>query len=125
MIIKKMLISIALLSLLSGCIIVDGDGDREGRWDNNSDWEDKQNKNMSHINNLRLGMDRTVVTNQMGTPTFSEAFQGDDGSNYSILFYRTHRTKGDGKTTKDETTPLVFKNDKLFGWGNDALLRAK
>ncbi len=125
MIIKKMLISIALLSFLSGCIIVDGDGDWEGRWDDKSDWKEIQNKNMSHINNLSLGMDRTAVTNLMGAPTFSEAFQADDGSNYSILFYRTHRAKGDGKTTKDETTPLVFKNDKLIGWGNDALLRAK
>ena len=125
MIIKKMIISIALLSLLSGCIIVDGDGEWEGRWDDNSDWEDNQNKNMNHINNLSLGQDRSAVITQMGTPTFSEAFQGEDGSNFTILFYRTHRAHGDGKTTKDETTPLVFKNDKLIGWGNDALQRTR
>ncbi|MEX2498222.1 MAG: DUF3192 domain-containing protein [Wenzhouxiangellaceae bacterium] len=27
---------------------------------------------------------------------------------------------GDGETTRDETTPLVFANDELIGWGEMA-----
>jgi len=116
-----MLTTLALLSLLSGCIIVDGDGDWEGKWDSSSDWENTQDSNLRHINNLNLGMERSAILAQMSSPAFTEAFQSKDGNNYTILFYRTHRSHGDGKTTKDETTPLVFKNDKLIGWGNDAL----
>ncbi len=111
--------------MLSGCIIVDGDGDWDGKWDNSSDWEDTQTSNLKHINNLTLGTDRSAVLAQIGNPAFSEAFQGKNGNNYNILFYRTHRGHGDGKTTKDETTPLVFKNDKLIGWGSDALQRIR
>jgi hypothetical protein len=37
-----------------------------------------------------------------------------------VLFYRTHRRDGDGVTTKDECTPLVFKNGLLIGWGDAA-----
>jgi len=33
------------------------------------------------------------------------------------LFYRTRRTEADGETSRDETTPLVFKNNELVGWG--------
>ncbi len=121
MIIKKILTSFVLLSLLSGCIYVHGDGEWDGSWDNSSDWEDTQDDNLRHINRLDLGIERTAVLTKMGSPAFTEAFQDKDGNNITILFYRTHRSHGDGKTTKDETTPLVFKNDKLTGWGNDAL----
>jgi len=123
MIIKKMLVVVPLLSLLSGCVIVAGDGDRDGSWDISSDWEDTQKSNLKHINSLTLGAERTAVLTQMGNPSFTEAFQNNNGNIYTTLFYRTHKAHGDGKTTKDETTPLVFKNDKLIGWGNDALQR--
>jgi len=58
----------------------------------------------------------------MGQANFSEAYE-TDGNQYQILYYRTHRVDSDGETTKDETTPLVFKNQRLIGWGQDALQR--
>jgi hypothetical protein len=48
-----------------------------------------------------------------------------DGATYQVLYYRTHRTHSDGETTKDETTPLVFKDSALIGWGMDALARVR
>jgi len=37
------------------------------------------------------------------------------------MYYRTSRQHHDSATSKDETTPLIFKNNKLIGWGFDAL----
>jgi hypothetical protein len=34
------------------------------------------------------------------------------------LFYRTQRKHSDGETTRDETTPLVFRDNRLIGWGD-------
>jgi hypothetical protein len=53
----------------------------------------------------------------LGLPADSEAFtDGDD--EVRVLFYRTQRRHSDGDTTRDETTPLVFRNDLLVGWGD-------
>jgi outer membrane protein assembly factor BamE (lipoprotein component of BamABCDE complex) len=104
-----------LLAALGGCISVNG----EHNWDNN-DWEENQELNRKIISELVMGTGRKNVLNRMGTPNFSEAFVKDERQ-YSVLFYRTHRSESDGSTTKDETTPLVFEDDKLIGWGADAL----
>ena len=113
------LASIAAISVsLSGCLIVAGDRD----W-NNGDWEDKQTQNRQAISNLTLQMTRTQVIERLGIASFSEAFV-NKGNEYQILYYRTQRTKSDGETTKDETTPLVFEKNKLIGWGNEALAKA-
>lgn len=103
-----------LIASLGGCISINGNHD----WDSN--WEKKQNVNRTYINELSLGTQRSAVLMQLDTPSFSEAFV-HKGKEYSVLFYRTHRISSDGATTKDETTPLVFKNDKLMGWGNELL----
>ena len=39
---------------------------------------------------------------------------------YEVLFFRTHRTHSDGETTKDECTPLVFRDGVLIGFGDKA-----
>ena len=124
MFIRKVLIVLPLAMLLNGCVIVAGDGD----WDDDSsssNWKSEQNKNRSNIAKLTLGQERSEVLSRMGEPNFSEAFKGDDGTSYHILYYRTHREHGDGDTTKDETTAVVFESDKLVGWGNDALQRIR
>ncbi|PKL94995.1 MAG: hypothetical protein CVV18_07155, partial [Gammaproteobacteria bacterium HGW-Gammaproteobacteria-8] len=54
-------------------------------------------------------------------PAFSEAFT-IDGVAHRVLFYRTQRVEGDGVTTRDETTPLVFVEGRLAGWGETALV---
>ena len=41
----------------------------------------------------------------------------DDGEEVQVLFYRTNHKHSDSGTTRDETTPLVFRNDQLAGWG--------
>lgn len=124
MTIKKILLTIPLAMSISGCVIVAGDGDWHDD-DDSSNWQSEQRDNRQNMTKLSLGQDRSDVLAQMGDPTFTEAFKSEDGTPYQILFYRTHREHGDGETTKDETTAVVFENDKLIGWGNDALQRIR
>ncbi|MFV8817616.1 DUF3192 domain-containing protein [Haliea sp. E17] len=107
------LIAILLLSLAAtGCVYVGGDvsGDE--------DWKQTQDKNRNAISSLDLGMSFNAVVERMGTPDDSEAFT-DNGDEVRVLFYRTRHTNSDGETTRDETTPLVFRNGKLIGWGEE------
>ena len=108
-----------LLGSLGGCISING----SHSWDD-KDWESNQAENRKIISELVIGAERSNVLTRMGTPSFSEAFVKDDDQ-FNILFYRTHHTDSDGETTKDETTPLVFENDKLIGWGDDILSSVK
>lgn len=120
---KKNLLALVLVAPLTlgltGCVIsVDGDG-----WDGHSvDWEDREYKNRKVISDLELTVATDVVEARMGVPDFNETFMGGDDK-YTVLYYRTQRMHGDGKTTKDECTPLVFKNGQLVGWGESALER--
>ncbi|WP_088332358.1 DUF3192 domain-containing protein [Lacimicrobium sp. SS2-24] len=99
---------------LSGCVIsVGGDGYHEG------DWQKKEAQNRRMVAKLEQGQGFEQVSAQFGSPEFSEFHQSDSGK-YQVLFYRTHRNKGDGVTTMDECTPLVFRNGELIGWGNSA-----
>ena len=100
---------------LSGCIVIGNGGD----WDDD-DWRRLQNENRETISELAIGSKRQQVLDRLGAPSFSEAFTKADDE-YRVLFYRTQRRKGDGETSKDETTPLVFKNDELVGWGFELL----
>ena len=120
-IILNTLAAILLTVSLSGCIVVGG-----GDWDNDrhADWREHQRENLSIINQLELNDSRQSVLEQLGAPDFSEAFSKKDDS-YRVLFYRTQHQHSDGETTKDETTPLVFKNDRLIGWGQDALIASR
>lgn len=104
-----------LFSNLSGCVVVNG----EPGW-YSSDWEDEQQENREIISSLEIGMEREQVVSRLGTPNFSEAFT-QDGDEFRVLFFRTQRRHSDGETTRDETTPLVFRNDALIGWGNEVL----
>lgn len=112
---NKVTLLVITAIFLNGCVIVAGDRD----W-GDSDWQDKQSQNRHQISQLDLNMPRTEVLEKMGVPNFSEALVKGE-QEYRVLYYRTQRTKSDGETTKDETTPLVFKNDKLIGWGSEAL----
>ncbi len=105
---------LALVGTLSGCIVIGGKGD----W--TADWEDEQEENRRIISQLDIGTQRDAVVAQLGTPNYSEAFTRD-GQEYRVLFFRTQRRHSDGETTRDETTPLVFKDDRLVGWGDDVL----
>ena len=111
----NILITVILAVSLSGCIVVGGDHD----WDDNS-WEAQQRENREIISDLEIGTERSRVITRLGAPNFSEAFtKGED--EYRILFYRTQHRHSDGDTSKDETTPLIFKNNQLVGWGDETL----
>jgi len=64
-----------------------------------------------------MGFDQ--VKNLMGVPDFNETYE-KNGETIQVLYYRTQRTKKDGITTKDECTPLIFKQSILSSWGEMA-----
>ncbi|WP_076408134.1 DUF3192 domain-containing protein [Shewanella sp. UCD-KL12] len=102
---------------LSGCVLNIGDG--ESGWSGQEGWEETQNVNKANLSKLSLGMTREQVSILMGTADFNEAYIEKD-KEVHVLFYRTQRTNGDGKTTKDECTPVVLSNNTLVGWGEMA-----
>ena len=107
---------------LTGCVIaVDGDGWDGDSYDNGSSshWENQEKQNREKLATLNPGMSVQQVETLMGTAAFNEFYQQND-KQIQVLFYRTQRTKGDGKTTKDECTPLVFEQGELKGWGERA-----
>ncbi|CUA83001.1 MULTISPECIES: DUF3192 domain-containing protein [Pseudidiomarina] len=85
----------------------------------NMSWQERETFNLKQIGRLDLGADKGDVIRLLGSPDISEAKATDNGE-VLILFYRTHHVKSDGITTRDECTPLLFKDDKLIAWGADA-----
>ncbi|WP_335901503.1 DUF3192 domain-containing protein [Shewanella algae] len=81
-------------------------------------WEGRQAYNQSMVSELQLGQTLAEVTQTLGKADFSEAKQ-TEGRSLQVLFYRTHHSKSDGKTTKDECTPLLFEDGQLLAWGED------
>jgi hypothetical protein len=98
---------------LSGCVIsVDGDGE----YSYHSDRRNAEQTNRKHISRLQQDISYNVILNRMGIADFNEFYvKGED--TYQVLYYRTQRIDGDEVATKDECTPLVFKNSALLGWG--------
>lgn len=82
-------------------------------------WQERETFNQKQIGTLNLGVTKDEVIRLLGSPDISEAKQIDSGE-VQVLFYRTHHVKSDGITTRDECTPLLFKDDKLTAWGADA-----
>ncbi len=111
----KSSISVALAVFLglstTGCVYVNGERI------SHEDWRDEQRENRQVISQLEMGMARGDVVGKLGTPSESEAFDRD-GEEVRVLFYRTQRKHSDGNTSRDETTPLVFVDDVLVGWGD-------
>jgi len=112
----KFFIAAALAVTLSGCVIAVG-GDRE--FDNDSSWKKTQQYNQQQINKLALDTSADDVRTMLGTPDFTESFS-NEGETITVLFYRTHHAKSDGKTSKEECTPLIFRQNRLTGWGDKA-----
>ncbi|BDF95362.1 MULTISPECIES: DUF3192 domain-containing protein [Pseudoalteromonas] len=116
---KKVLLIAALTApFLTGCVIAVSDGEAESHWaGNNSSWEKHHQANREKIASLALDTSYQSVLSQLKTPEFTELLKKEDDV-YQVLFYATHSIHSDGKMTKDECTPLVFKNDKLIGVGD-------
>ncbi|MCW8195116.1 DUF3192 domain-containing protein [Proteobacteria bacterium 005FR1] len=114
------LITLLLLATsLTGCVIAVGDTEH---WDDKdaSQWREQAKENKRAIEGLRMGTEIGSVNAKLGAPDFSEAFTRN-GEEVRIYYYRTHQRHADSKTTKDETTPLVFVDDQLVGWGETAV----
>lgn len=88
--------------------------------------------NRQKLKNLQLGMAKEQAMAVMGTRTYvdeddddflvpnpyrSESYQAPDGTAFELLSYYTEMNRSDSRITKDETTPLIFENGKLIGWG--------
>lgn len=115
--IKTLFLLPILVLPLSGCVIaVNTDDFTETK----AEWLDRQQKNQNAIRHLTLGRSLISVESELGEPDFVESFYRD-GEEFTVFFYRTTRVREDGKTTKDETTPLVFVGGELVGWGASAI----
>lgn len=116
MIERVLLVAALSAATLAGCVInVDTHEDEP--------WLKAQRVNERAINQMRLGRDIDSVRAEMGSPDFTESFNRNR-SRFEVLFYRTHREHSDGRTTRDETTPLVFVDGELVGWGESAIEHA-
>lgn len=110
--------SMGVMVILTGCVLyVPGEGTHS--WDSEEDWKRRQSDNREYIAELDAGADLGLVRDDLGRPDFSETFDSD-GRAVTVLFYRTHHEHSDGDTSRDETTPLVFVDGVLRGWGETA-----
>ena len=104
---------------LSGCVVAIGnDGFQE-----DEQWEQAQRRNDRYIDGVQLGTSINAVRAAMGEAEFQDSFQRD-GEVFDVLYYRTHHRHSDGKTTRDETTPMVFVDGRLVGYGPTAIENA-
>jgi hypothetical protein len=112
----KLFAASAVIVGLSGCVVAVGNDSSDENWNKT---KKTQVTNQNFINQLQTGATLASVRNSLGNPDFSENFQ-KNGETLEVLFYRTHRAHGDGMTTKDECTALIFKQGLLAGWGDKA-----
>lgn len=71
-------------------------------------------RNLQNSAGLRVGMTKAQVIEVMGEPV-----TGEDYCRPDVWFYYIDPQWYDGLTTQDECMPLVFKDGKLLGWGNE------
>ena len=108
-----------LVLTLPGCLIVT---EKHASDTNQHSESEREQRNRAMIASLTMSTSLPLVREQLGVPDFSESVR-IDGDDYQVLYYRTQRVKGDGLTTKDECTPLVFEDQQLIGSGQLALDR--
>ena len=78
-----------------------------------------QYTNFENSTKLRIGMTKAQVLAVMGQP-LDAVFAKPD-----VWYYYIETRWHDGQETIDECMPLVFKNGKLAGWGNDFYKKEK
>ncbi|TAA47527.1 DUF3192 domain-containing protein [Corallincola spongiicola] len=95
-----------------------------GSYPENMDWEDRQVYNRNYINSLSLDTPilQATIIEELGAPDIAEAITFEDYT-YQVVFYRTQHVSSDAKTTKDECTPLLFKNGELVAFGEGTYKR--
>ncbi len=75
-------------------------------------------KNINNAKQLRVGMTKDEVLAIMGEPLTEESFNRPD-----LWYYYFDCNWLDGFITEEECFPLVFKDGKLIGWGNNFYAR--
>ena len=81
--------------------------------------QQRMDKNNDGLLSLEMDMSKQDVMKIMGNPDLNEAYKSLHGKSVVIFFYYTQRKRNDGNVTKDETTPVVFENGRLVGWGSE------
>ncbi len=113
---KKQWLALALCLPLTACVVHVGGDDEDG---SHYSHQQREDRNRDIIAGLNPGMAMSQIQASLGTPDFDNLLA--DG--HRVLYYRTQRRHGDGMTTEDECTPLIFKDGILLGWGDMALSR--
>ena len=121
---RTLILTIPLTLALTGCVVVVGNDDHDGKFDwgnsnSSSEWKKVQDSNKAKIAELEVGNKIEDVKVKLGTPNINEAFTANK-QQYQVLFYRTRHKHSDGETTKDECTPLIFVDGVLQSWGQKA-----
>ncbi len=79
-------------------------------------------KNKKNMFELNMGMNKTEILKIMGDPDHHEAYADLNGHAYVFLYYFTkasHNYLDDGVHKKDDCTPIVIRDGKLIGWGDE------
>ena len=86
-----------------------------------------ESHNRDILSQLELGMSRNDVEHIMGSPYITESHSRDNGAKVLILRYSTGYRGGSRseKNLGNTTTPVVFVDNRVIGWGNAALLLAE
>jgi len=110
-----LLLFVFLVIGLSGCAVMNGP-------------ETITNHNNSRMLSLERGMTINQVIGHIGpapscptcnnvqNPLKREMYPAGEDM-FDILFFYTRRLVADGAITDEETSPVVFKNGRLDGWG--------
>jgi len=82
-------------------------------------WQMELARNNANIAKLEIGISADSTYAIMGKPRLREAYSEKDGGVLDVWFYYTNRVWADGSNTKDEMTPVLFRNKQLIGYGQD------
>lgn len=109
-------VGFVIYAIIAGSVLTFYTANPEGM-----NWQDREIFNRKYIGRLELGTLSDEVLRLLGPPDLSEAIPTSQGE-LIVYFYRTQHVRADGVTTRDETTPLLFRHDKLIAWGDTAYL---
>ena len=104
---------------LSGCVVAIGND----AFQEDEAWQQTQKRNDRYIESVLIGTSINAIRADLGEADFQDSFQRN-GEVFEVLYYRTQHRHSDGKTTRDETTPLVFIEGALVGYGPTAVENA-
>jgi len=97
----KVLTAVALATLVSSCEYCNW------AYFEGEDTREKMSK-------IRIGMTKQEILDLLGQPLKDEKFNKPD-----VWFYYTNVRWGDSLSAREESTPVVFSEGYVIGWGND------